>query len=135
MAHEFGIGPEELDHAEWFLCTPDVLHEHAPLASAIAEFEAAAEKNPEAAEEATRWLQEDAAKQQAAVTRLMVASGHLLGFYVLVSAEMEISATQNSETSATTGDSVRPGAKGSGPLTSKWLHATAAPHPVPASTS
>jgi hypothetical protein len=95
MAHEFGIGLEELDHAEWFLCAPDVLHEHAPLASAIAEFEATAEKNPDAADEATRWLQEDAAKQQAAVTRLMVASGHLVGFYTLVSAEMEISATQN----------------------------------------
>jgi hypothetical protein len=60
MAHEFGIGLEELDHAEWFRCTPEVLHEHAPLVSAIAEFEAAAEKNPEAADEATRWLQGDA---------------------------------------------------------------------------
>jgi hypothetical protein len=95
MAHEFGIGLEELDDAEWFLCTPGVLNEHALLASAIAEFEAAAETNPEAADEATKWLQEDAARQQAAVTRLMVARGHLVGFYALVSAEMEISATQN----------------------------------------
>jgi hypothetical protein len=93
------IDESGFDRVELYPWDPEAAEEYPFLSDAVADFDATGQEhaNRDAADEATQWLRRDALRQRAAVTRLFVVDQHIMSFYALVSAEMQIGSTQNLE--------------------------------------
>ncbi|HWT95676.1 MAG TPA: hypothetical protein VN238_21940 [Solirubrobacteraceae bacterium] len=94
---DWSLSRHDTETGEWFRWDAATAGKHPGLAAAVADFEAHGGKNAEAAARATAWLKDDALREAACVTRILVANGHVAAFYALASGEMILTSAKKLE--------------------------------------
>jgi hypothetical protein len=97
MAGEWFMDVASLEDGEWVRWNSELAKQRDDVAQAVSEFEAHSGDHGKAAAMATAWLRQDAMLEQACVTRLLLADGHVAAFYALASGETRLTSSSKLE--------------------------------------